>query len=170
LPFYTAASSSEHSTTTDPRPEATWDGMEQASTTRISVGGVGSDKHDTSPHTKLRVFWKRCRRYKTLKLMQILLAIYVGFLTYADIDLPGGLRDQETGLIIDQASEERTEQGVMLVNRTERAIVATNSFQVICIGITRMSAFFMYPGKAFVFTSLDVCFIDSSAKNHFAMV
>ena len=97
--------------------------------------------------TKLRAFWKRCLRYRTLKILQILLAFYVGFLTYADIGPPGGLRDQETGLIIDQASEERTERGVILVNGAERAIVAATSFQVVCIGITRMSAFFMYPGK-----------------------
>jgi hypothetical protein len=105
------------------------------------------------PVTKLRAFWKRCLRYQTLKIMQILLAFYVGFLTYADIGPPGGLRDQETGFIVDQASEERTERGVILVNGVERAIVADTSFQVVCIGITRMSAFFMYPGTA-IFVSL----------------
>jgi hypothetical protein len=103
--------------------------------------------------TKLRAFWKRCLRYRTLKIVQIALAFYVGFLTYADIGPPGGLRDQETGFIVDQASEERTARGVILVNGVERAIVATNFFQVVCIGITRMSAFFMYPGMS-MFASL----------------
>ena len=86
-------------------------------------------------------------RYKAIKILQVILAFYVGFLTYADIGPPGGLRDQETGLIVDQASEERTARGLILVNGHVRPIVATTMFQVVCIGITRMSAFFMYPGK-----------------------
>ena len=86
-------------------------------------------------------------RYKAIKVLQVILAFYVGFLTYADIGPPGGLRDQETGLIVDQASEERTAKGLILVNGYVRPIVATTTFQVVCIGITRMSAFFMYPGK-----------------------
>jgi hypothetical protein len=86
-------------------------------------------------------------RFKALKLAQVLLALYVGILTYADMGPPGGLRDTETGLIVDQESTERTAMGLILVNGTERAIVGVTQFQVVCIGITRMSAFFMYPGK-----------------------
>lgn len=93
---------------------------------------------------------KDMMRFRALKISQVLLAIYVGILTYADMGPPGGLRDQESGLVIDQASPERTANGLILVNGVERAIVATTQFQVICIGITRMSAFFMYPGKLFV--------------------
>jgi hypothetical protein len=85
-------------------------------------------------------------KYKMIKLLQCLLAVYVGILTYADIGPPGGLRDGKTGLIIDQTSNHRTEHGLILVNGSERPIVATTFFQVVCIGITRMSAFFMYPG------------------------
>jgi hypothetical protein len=77
-------------------------------------------------------------RYKALKLAQVLLAVYIGILTYADIGPPGGLRDTETGLIIDQASPERTALGLILVNGTERAIVGATYFQVVCVGITRM--------------------------------
>ena len=77
-------------------------------------------------------------RYKAIKLAQVLLAVYIGVLTYADIGPPGGLRDTETGLIIDQASPERTARGLILVNGTERAIVGATYFQVVCVGITRM--------------------------------
>ena len=86
-------------------------------------------------------------------MLQILLAFYVGFLTYANIGPPGGLRDTETGLIVDRASSERTAQGLILVNGTERPIVAATFFQVCCIGITRCSAFFMYPGTSSYFAS-----------------
>ena len=89
-------------------------------------------------------------QYQKLKLLQCLLAFYVGFLTYANIGPPGGLRDQETGLIVDQASSERKARGLILVNGSERPIVAATFFQVCCIGITRCSAFFMYPGKSSV--------------------
>jgi hypothetical protein len=96
---------------------------------------------------QFRSFRKDMVRFKLLKLLQVLLAIYVGVLTYADIGPPGGLRDPETGLIVDQESAERTEKGLILVNGVERSIVAATQFQVVCIGITRMSAFFMYPGR-----------------------
>jgi hypothetical protein len=78
------------------------------------------------------------KRYKALKLAQVLLAVYIGILTFADIGPPGGLRDTETGLIIDQASPERTALGLIFVNGTERAIVGATYFQVVCVGITRM--------------------------------
>jgi hypothetical protein len=90
---------------------------------------------------------KELMRFRALKLAQVLLAVYIGVLTYADMGPPGGLRDSETGLIVDQESPERTARGLILLNGTERAIVGATQFQVVCIGITRMSAFFMYPGK-----------------------
>jgi hypothetical protein len=83
-------------------------------------------------------------RLKALKFAQVLLAVYIGILTYADMGPPGGLRDTETGLIMDQELPDRTARGLILVNGTE---LGATQFQVICIGITRMSAFFMYPGK-----------------------
>ena len=98
-------------------------------------------------HARSALRW--LMRYKAIKILQVLLALYVGFLTYADIGPPGGLRDQETGLIIDQ-DEDMTARGLILVHGTERPIVAETMFQVVCIGITRMSAFFMYPGRSFL--------------------
>ena len=90
------------------------------------------------------------KQYRTIIIAQVLLAFYVGFLTYADIGHPGGLRDSETGLIVDRESPERTTNGIILVHGTERSIVAATRVQVACIGITRMSAFFMYPRKCLV--------------------
>eukprot|EP00980_Cylindrotheca_fusiformis_P017382 scaffold5395_cov126-Cylindrotheca_fusiformis.AAC.2 len=84
-------------------------------------------------------------RFKGIKFVQLCLAIYIIVLTFADIGWPGGLRDTETGLIIDDESPERTEKGLILVNGTERAIVASTLFQVACIGVARVSAWLMYP-------------------------
>jgi hypothetical protein len=94
-------------------------------------------------------FYKELVRFKGLKLIQVLLACYVCFLTYADIGPPGGLQD-ENGLILDRQSPERTEMGLILVNGVERAIIGATKFQVIAVGISRMSAFFMYPGKLYL--------------------
>jgi predicted ferric reductase len=88
-----------------------------------------------------RALLKTLVRHKTVKVLQVCLAIYIGVLTYAFV------RDPETGLIVDPTSEERTERGVILDNGTERAVVGATRVQVICILIARMSAFFMYPGK-----------------------
>ena len=108
----------------------------------------------TSPHTKRsltqriahkwKAFVKEALRFKALKLIQIILATIGGILTL----LPAaGIRNPVTGLIVDPTSAERTAAGVVLVNGVERAVVAATHFQVICIGLTRMAAFFMYPCK-----------------------
>lgn len=86
---------------------------------------------------------KESTRFMTLKISQIVLSIYIAVLTFG----PASLRDPQTGYIIDHESAERTEMGVILVNGDERAIIATSSFQVICIGLARLSAWFMYPSK-----------------------
>jgi hypothetical protein len=130
----------------------------------------GHKKHamlDPIKH-RFRSFRKDMVRFKVLKMIQVLLAIYVGILTYADMGPPGGLRDPETGLIVDQESAERTEKGLILVNGVQRAIVAATRFQVICIGITRISAFFMYPGT--ISCSLGLLsriFLGETASSHF---
>lgn len=92
-------------------------------------------------------------RFKTIAFFQVFLAIYITILTFADIGWPGGLRDTETGLIIDRESPKRTEDGLILVNGTERAIVAATPFQVACIGVARISAWLMYPALVVVFFS-----------------
>lgn len=91
-----------------------------------------------------KAFAKEVLRFAGLKLFQCVLAVIGGVLTLYP---PAGIRDPETGLIVDPNSTERTELGVVLVNGVERAVVADTHFQVICIGLTRMTAFFMYPCK-----------------------
>jgi hypothetical protein len=61
-------------------------------------------------------------RYGALKIVSILLAVFTAILTYADIDV-GVFRDAGD---IDASS-------------------GNHSFQMACLGISRMSAFFMYP-------------------------
>jgi hypothetical protein len=63
------------------------------------------------------------------------------------LTLKGGLLDPETGLVVDTESEDRTDEGIILVNGTERAIVGETKFQVVSILIARLSAWFMYPSK-----------------------
>lgn len=102
---------------------------------------------------RIRSFKKSLFRFKYLKLTQLILATYIAILTFVDMGPPGGLRDTETGLIIDKASPERTAAGLILVNGTERAIVASSLTQVICIGVARLSAWLMYPTLVLVFFS-----------------
>ena len=87
-------------------------------------------------------FKKLIRRHKAIKILQVLLAFYIGLLSYANLD-------EKTGFLIDPNSQERTERGVILVNDiVERPIVATTYVQLVSIAICRLSAFFMYPGKS----------------------
>jgi hypothetical protein len=92
-------------------------------------------------------FVNELMRFRALKIAQVILAIYSCVLTFADMGPPGGLQDTETGLIIDPASLERTKIGVILLNGTERAIVGKMQFQIICIRIAQLTAWFVYPGK-----------------------
>jgi hypothetical protein len=90
-----------------------------------------------------RTFLKKLlTRYKVLKILQICLAIYVGAWTYA-----GGLRNPDTGMLVDPNSEERTSLGLILVNGSERPIVAETMFQLVAVYISRLNAWFMYPGE-----------------------
>lgn len=96
---------------------------------------------------RIRMFIKELIRFKALKISQIMLSVYIMVLTFADIGPSGGLRDSETGFIIDENSPEGTEEGLILLHGDERAIIATSTFQVGCIGLARLSAWFMYPSK-----------------------
>jgi hypothetical protein len=93
-------------------------------------------------HHKMRTFLKELLRFKVLKAFQIICAVYIAIVTICS-----HLRDPETGLIVDRASDERTEHGLILDHGVERAIVASSTFQVACIFIARLTAWFMYPSK-----------------------
>ena len=119
------------------------------------VNGYTNEKttggsNGTSLAYRLRTFKANLFRFKWLKLSQLVLATYIAILTFVDMGPPGGLRDTETGLIIDKASPERTANGLILVNGTERAIVAASLTQVALIGVARLSAWLMYPSKCFI--------------------
>jgi hypothetical protein len=103
----------------------------------------------TSPPSRCDVLNYRARcclkcllHFRVLKFFQVVCAVYICIITFK-----GGLLDAETGQVVDQRSEERTKAGVILVNGTERAIVAESEFQLIAILIARISAWFMYPSK-----------------------
>lgn len=91
---------------------------------------------------RVRCFLRSLLHFPALKLFQVICAAFICVMT-----LKGGLLDSETEVVIDKESEERTEAGVILVNGTQRAIVGETDFQVICILIARLSAWFMYPSK-----------------------
>jgi hypothetical protein len=101
----------------------------------------------TNVKHKMRALMKRLLRFKTLKATQLLLTIYVVLMTFADLGPRCNLRDPETGFIVDDESPERTEHGLILVHNVERAIIATSNFQVFCLAVARLTAWFMYPGK-----------------------
>ena len=89
------------------------------------------------------------KQYGALKITSIILVAYIALFSYAPVGAlgsAGGFVDPDVGFIIDPNSPERTEAGVILTRGVERAIVASNNFQMVCLGITRASAFFMYPG------------------------
>ena len=96
-----------------------------------------------------------------------------GFVTRKDSSAWPAWLDQSglhlPGYIIDVKSEERNKRGVILTpgsisgplawwnpseKGSERAIVADDTLQMICLGITRISAFFMYPSLILVFTTI----------------
>lgn len=92
---------------------------------------------------RIRAFGKELMRFKLLKLSQLILVIYIAAFSFG----PWGLRDQETGYFVDPDSDEETEAGLIDVHGSERAIVATSKFQVACLALARLSAWFMYPSK-----------------------
>jgi hypothetical protein len=90
-----------------------------------------------------RAFLKKLlTRYKVLKILQICLSIDVGVWTSA-----GGLRNPDTSMIVNPNLEERTSLGLILVNGSERPIVAETMFQLVAVYISQFIAWLMYPGE-----------------------
>jgi hypothetical protein len=100
-------------------------------------------KEEPSGEQKWRAILQKLIHYKVMKFIQVCCAIYIAVYTLAPI---GGLRPRG-GLIIDTDSEERTRRGVFLLGGNLRAIICANRVQLVFIGITRISAYMMYPGK-----------------------
>ena len=113
-------------------------------------------------HCRFRCFLRDLKRFRALKILQILLSVYIMVMTFADFGHWGGMRDSETGFIIDESTE-RIEEGLILHEGDERAITASSTFQLLCIGLARLSAWFMYPSEynCIVSTMLLLCTISS---------
>ena len=91
--------------------------------------------------------------YIGLKCVQIVCGIYgaVAVLYPGQIGMFGGARDPDSGHIIDPNSKENTSNGVLCLYGNCRAVIATNTFQLVCLGLSRFGAFSMYPGVLMVF-------------------
>mmetsp|Transcript_23015 Transcript_23015/g.59033 ORF Transcript_23015/g.59033 Transcript_23015/m.59033 type:complete len:687 (-) Transcript_23015:117-2177(-) len=93
---------------------------------------------------------KSATQFWSVKVAQLLCVIYILVLTFSDYPL--GLVNPPTGNIIDFNSEENTANGVIQL-ATLRPVVAETPFQMLCLAISRMSAFSLYPAMVLVFFS-----------------
>lgn len=109
-----------------------------------NVPKTACDSRAKFDRSLIRHLMKTIGRHKAIKMLQFACAIYVVFCTYG----PDGSFDHQSGQIVDKASAERTMKGLILDSGSERAIVAATGFQVFAVSVARISAWFMYPGKA----------------------
>jgi ferric-chelate reductase len=109
------------------------------------------DTFHTSMYRTIRLWHARAvRPFWKLTMAQIFCAIYILLLTFSSPPL--GLRDAAgTNNIIDTSSMTNTAAGVIYINGSYRPIVAMTTWQKICLGISRASAFSMYPMLVVVF-------------------
>jgi hypothetical protein len=77
--------------------------------------------------------------------------IYILVLTFSLA--PIGVVDPATRRIIDTRNATNTANGVILINGDYRPIVAESQFQMFCLGVSRISAFSLYPMLVVVFLS-----------------
>ena len=100
--------------------------------------------------TSERFFKKHKPTFLTVKIFQLLCAIYIIVVTFSHP--PVGARDPITGNVIDVNSPENTAAGVIYWrNAIYRPIVAQGHWQLFCLAISRMSAFSMYPPMVLIF-------------------
>ncbi len=137
----------DHNKEQTSNPEQVSDPQSGFPTTKNDIIGltstkIASDSYADALIYNLRSLVKHLLHFRVLKIIQVLCAIYIFVMT-----LKSGLMDPETGVVIDQQSVERTEEGVVLVNGTERAIVGETRFESVLVLIARLSAWFMYPSK-----------------------
>lgn len=95
-------------------------------------------------------------RYTKLKILSVILLLYIAAWSYAPVGTfgtTGGFVTIPPGYVIDVDSEENTMRGMILTKGSQRPIIATNDLQMFCLGVTRASAFFMYPSLVLVFTT-----------------
>lgn len=89
--------------------------------------------------------------FLAVKVAQVLCVVYILVLTFSFA--PIGLRDRTSGNIIDVGSATNTDNGVILVNGDYRPVVAQGRYELVCLGISRISAFSLYPVMVLVYLS-----------------
>lgn len=93
-------------------------------------------------------------KFKAVKLAQLLSGAYILIVTFTQLGLLGsfgGARDPISGFVIDLLSEDNTKAGVVMWNGDLRAIAASTTPQMLLLGCSRFSGFFMYPALILVF-------------------
>eukprot|EP00873_Tetraselmis_striata_P026370 jgi/Tetstr1/446634/TSEL_034157.t1 len=83
----------------------------------------------------------------TVKLAQVVCMVFIVILTFSHAPL--GLVDPESGFIIDPTSPAATAEGLL----GDRPVVASSRLQMLCLAVSRMSAFSLYPVMILVFLS-----------------
>ena len=100
------------------------------------------------------------KRYTALKIVSILLGVYIAVYSYAPVGTFGNTGGfvSPNGYIV--GSSEANElnckpawYGNIYTRGSCRPILAVNDLQMLCLGVTRVSAFFMYPSLVLVFTT-----------------
>jgi hypothetical protein len=128
-----------------------------ADTMEVSPSKSLEDEFDMYPVKKRSILSSWCvgrfksTRYKGLKMTQLLCAAYILLMTFRYY--PAGLIDPSSTLgqwrIIDVWNPENTAKGVIQLNGDPlgpyRAVVAKDRISLICLAISRISAFTMYP-------------------------
>ena len=110
-----------------------------------------SPRADPANRRKDSVFDKKHRpNFLTVKIFQLLCAVYIVVVTFSHP--PIGVRDPATGNIIDVNSPDNTAAGVIYWRDSiYRPIVAQGTWQLLCLAVSRVSAFSMYPPTVLVF-------------------
>ena len=104
--------------------------------------------------TKCRVYCKfvaALSRFWQVKALQLLCLPAVLILTYSH--QPLGLRDSLSGTIIDSGNASNTEAGFIFIDGYQRPLVASNTLQILCLTLSRMSGFSLFPVVILVFLS-----------------
>ncbi|KAL7532450.1 hypothetical protein ACHAXR_004635 [Thalassiosira sp. AJA248-18] len=99
------------------------------------------------------------KRYTALKIVSILLGVYIAVYSYAPVGtfgVTGGFVSPNGYIVGDSAANElncNPGYGNIYTRTSCRPILAENDLQMLCLGVTRVSAFFMYPSLVLVFTT-----------------
>ena len=150
-----------------------------ASSARHIIQNLRNDDFDMNdvwewlfPLRLRRWYRKRVLPFWKITLAQIICVIYILVLTFSYP--PVGMRDPNTGDIVDSNSVENTDNGVIDINGNYRPVVAEGGWQKFCLAMSRMSAFSMYPMLIIVFItkmkSLQTFFIKTPLSIYIDMI